>query len=239
MQETSYFSQQNLRVLKRFLVVLILIQVGCNKPEVEIPEYAKYDWYAHYVVDENEQSMFKDGTDSNIEPHLYANQSYGFTVLPDNSENIIYISMESGITSTSSETNSQIWFSFQIITENQDLINMKGLSKEVRLSKLLSYLKGRQYLNTPTNRIIDDYVNIRLQDKMGNFYLNNLSTGGSLGVILNYEIKVTDATIVTHEDHGKVIQLTMDFIAEVQDSMRKIFYSVEARTQTYLIAPFE
>jgi len=234
----NFFFRISTRVLIVFILPSILFS-ACTSNEIEIPEYQKYDWYAHYTVDGNEHTLKKDGDNSTIKPYVTSSKSYGFSLLPDSTENILFVTMDSGISSVSLETNNQLWFAFQIVTDNQQIIGMKDLSKDEKLNILKGYLTGRHFVHTPENRINGEFIDLRLQDKSGNFYINNLFNNGTYAIILDYEIKVLSASIISHEEHGNVIQLTMDFKAEVEDSKRNLEFTVVATTKTFLIAPFE
>jgi len=47
----NYCFQNIINKLNLPILVLALLQISCKKSEVEIPAYARHNWYANYVVD--------------------------------------------------------------------------------------------------------------------------------------------------------------------------------------------
>ena len=172
------------KILRRLLILLVIIlQTACKDKEVKIPEYATHDWYAHYVIDGEEHTIIKDGTD-NKEPYLYSYQYFGATTNPDGTENVSFVQLTSGLQTTSTETDSIMWFEFTILTENGDLLDSKGKTKEERGLALLNYLMNMEYINSSSFKTEGELIALYLGDKRSNAYDNELFSNGYYAEIL-------------------------------------------------------
>ncbi len=103
------------KLIPALLVGFLPLPISCNRTEVEIPKYAKYDWYAHYIIGGSEKD-------------------------------ILYLFMTTDIQTTLNKTDSVIWFGYDIITEDKELIALKGKPKEERINTLVSCFTNVQYL---------------------------------------------------------------------------------------------
>jgi len=228
------------KLLITLLIGYLLIHIGCNKTEVEIPEYAKYDWYAHYIIEGEEHTIVKDGTDRSYEPYLSSYQSYGYTVNPDSSEkDILYLYMTTGIQTTSKETDSIMWFSYDIITENEELIALKGKPKEERINTLVSYFTNMRYLYNSKVKTKGEFIDLQIGDKYGNTYKNIVFDNGTYSIILDYDIKVKKAERVEIEKYGTVVKVLIQVKATVNDKFYGQDRLLEAEVQTYFSIPFD
>ena len=186
------------------IVGLLFINTGCKNPEVEIPEYEKYDWYAHYIIDGEEHTIVKDGTD-NTEPYLGSFESFGSDLNPDGSiKEVTFVYLETGIQTTSQETDSLMVFGYAIATPDKDLIAARGKPREERINALVTYFKNRIYVFDGTNLKIEEFISLLITDKFGNTYKNKLPV-----ILLHYNITVKKVEIVEHKELGQVVKVLM------------------------------
>jgi len=227
------------KLLITLLIGLLFISISCNKNEVEIPEYEKYDWYAHYIIEGEEHTITKNGTDT-AEPYLNSFESFAFSLNPDSTvKEVLAVYLETGIQTTSVETDSIMWFGYIISTQDKDLIAARGKSREERVNALVTYFTNRQFLSNTDIKVYDEIINLGIADKFGNTYKNKIFSNGTYIIILDYDIKVKKVQIVEHEKYGQVVKVLMHINATVNDEWYGQDRTLTAEVQTFFLPPFE
>ena len=223
------------KLIPALLVGFLLLTIGCNKNEVEIPEYEKYDWYAHYIIDGEEQhTIVKDDTD-NTEPYLGSFESFGSDLNPDGSiKEVTFVALTTYLQTTSVETDSVMRFSYDIFTPDKDLIAARGKPREERLNALVTYFTDRIYVFDETNLNIEEFLSLRIADKFGNTYINKLPV-----ILLDYSIKVKKVEIVEHKEFGQIVKVLMHINATINDDWYGQDRPLEAHVQTFFLPPFD
>ena len=156
------------KLLIILLTGLLFINISCKNPEVEIPEYEKYDWYAHYIIEGEEHTIINDGTD-NTEPYLGSFESFGADLNPDGSiKKVTFVALTTYLQTTSEETDSIMSFGYDIFTPDKGLIAARGKSREERINALVTYFTNRQYLSNSNIKIYEEIINLGIADKFGN-----------------------------------------------------------------------
>jgi len=227
------------KLIPALLVGFLLLIIGCNKTEVEIPEYAKYDWYAHYIIEGEEYTITKNGTD-NTEPYLGSFESFSSELNPDSTiKEVLLIALTTYLQTTSEETDSVMSFGYDIFTQDKDLIAARGKPREDRLNALVTYFTNRQYIYDGSNLNLEEYIDLGVADKFGNNYKNVTFYAGTYLGLLHYNIQVKSVEIVEHKTLGQVVKVLMHINATVNDKWYGQDRTLEAHVQTFFLPPFE
>ena len=226
------------RVARAFsLLIFILLGWSCQKEE--IPEYAKHDWYAHYSVDGVGHVIAKDGFDNSFLPSLFAYDSYGYEQLPDNSDSVIFVTLESGFSDKDEVTGNTIGITVVFVLTDENILSSKQEFVDIRIDRLKDFLENRTFVNIPGNRDLTNYVNIALTDNRSNIYSNSLFNNGTYGVILDYVVKIKSVNIIEHPNDGIVLGVELEVEADLEDRNRGGEYKVFAKSRLYLTPPFD
>ncbi len=218
---------------KLLIILLTGFLFGCHDPE--IPEYLKYNWFAHFTLDDVEYSMYTNSLYIEYEPYISGFSSNGSIINPDGSEEITFITMTSGMNTASDGIDSVVSFEYKIITTNQELIALKGRSKAEKINTLISYLRNRRFGSGDEDKIF-----ILVSDRFGQSYKNRIFSNGTYAVYLDYDIVVVDVGVFEHPVEGEVVRVRAKFQAVVREMIvHGTDQTLTADVQMYFPIPFE
>jgi hypothetical protein len=218
-------------------MVLLFVCSSCKNGE-QVPEYSKHDWYAYYTVDGAENLIIKDGFDNLYLPSLYAYDSYGYSILPDGSDSVTHVTLESGFLAKDENSGNTISFTIVFVITDEVIIASKGENLDSRLDRLMSFFSNRTITFLSGNGNSDVYAILSITDSEGNSYRNHLYSNGEYSVILDHVVHVKEVGIIEHPDYGKVLRVVLDLETDLEDDLRSGEYNMSAKTRLYVTAPF-